>query len=123
MQNLSADEFKKLISEPNVLLIDVRAWSAWNEFNLEGSENLPLEELELVDLFELIREQISLQELSSNPKIRVAFYCNRGIRSVKAIERLQQELQDYLKDEDLSYRLEFFNLCGGLQDYLALFKH
>lgn len=81
----------------NFLLIDVREPHEHAAFNI-GGELIPLSEI-----------------LSHTDKIpegkKIVFYCQKGIRSVIAIQRLQQKFPDN----------ELINLSGGMEEWIKRF--
>ncbi len=92
MQNIDAAALKKLIeSGEEIQLIDVREVWEHEAFNI-GGLNIPLGEL-------LKQTSLLSQEMP------VIFYCEKGIRSVIALQRL----------ETLPNYSNFLNLTGGMQ--------
>lgn len=91
MQSITAIELQALLSRgEDVQLIDVREPMEHELYNIGG---------ELIPLGQLMEHA---DELSSDKPVIV--YCEKGIRSVIAIQRLQQKYP----------MLNLFNLSGGM---------
>lgn len=91
-KEISASELKKLIERKEAIqIIDVRDPSAFSEYNING-ENIPLNLLS--ENIEKIRKEIP-----------VIIHCQRGNRSKKAIELLQN---------DFGFT-NLYNLTGGIE--------
>lgn len=92
MHSISPKELLVLLHNNTPLqLIDVRSLAERNEFNI-GGHHIPLEEL--TSSFHLID--------TNKP---VVFYCQKGIRSAIAIQRLEQRLS----------QVQMLNLQGGME--------
>ena len=92
MNNIDATALKKLMASiQEIQLVDVREVWEHEVFNI-GGLNIPLGDL--------IKETNKL-----NKNIPVIFYCEKGIRSVIALQRL----------ETLPNAVNFYNLTGGMQ--------
>ena len=92
MNNIDAPALKKLMaSGEKFLLVDVREVWEHEVFNI-GGLNIPIGDL--------IKETDKLKK-----NIPVIFYCEKGIRSVIALQRL----------EALPNAINFYNLTGGMQ--------
>lgn len=91
MNSISALElYHRLHLNEDIVLIDVRTSSEREEYHI-GGLHLPLDEI--------------LEHISLIPKDKsVVIYCRKGIRSMIAIQRIQQKL-DYQN---------VFNLQGGI---------
>lgn len=81
----------------NFLLIDVRERYEHDAFNI-GGELMPLSEI-----------MDNIDKIPANTK--VVFYCQKGIRSVITIQRLQQKLPGN----------ELINLSGGMENWRKYF--
>lgn len=92
MKNIDVTTLKKLIaSGEKFQLIDVREDWEHEIFNI-GGLNIPLGNL--------------MQQTNEiNNKIKVIFYCEKGIRSTIALQRL----------EGLFKKADFYNLTGGMK--------
>ena len=92
MNNIDATALKKLLaSGEEIQLVDVREDWEHEVFNI-GGLNIPLGNL--------IKETDKLEK-----DISVIFYCEKGIRSVIALQRLAT----------LPNAINFYNLTGGMQ--------
>jgi rhodanese-related sulfurtransferase len=91
MNSISCSELKdKLRNKEDIFLIDVREDFERNEFNI-GGIHIPL-------------TQIS-KNISSIPSNKpIIIYCKKGIRSVIAIQKIQDKLPSTI----------FYNLNGGM---------
>jgi rhodanese-related sulfurtransferase len=92
MLSIDAATLKKMIdSNEDVLLLDVRELTERELFHI-GGEHVPLS---------------SVVEYGNKIPVgkKVILYCEKGIRSVIAIQRLQQKFP----------LLELYNLSGGMQ--------
>lgn len=92
MLSVDAEELKKMMAEKqDFLLLDIREVYEREAFNI-GGEHIPLSSI-----------------LEFAPTIpadkKVILYCEKGIRSVIAIQRLQQKFP----------LLQLYNLSGGMQ--------
>lgn len=89
----------KIFNNDNFVLIDVRTEEERTCYHI-GGIHLPLEEV-----------------LQRNNKIdfskEVVFYCEKGIRSLIAIQRLEEKYVDTL----------FYNLQGGIEAWKKYFNH
>lgn len=106
-QNISCDDYNNLRDEgkPHVLL-DVRVTRQYEMCSLEGSVNLPLEELE---------SKIAQVEELSNGELPVYCLCRRGIASAEAVKILQKA-----KDDDSAKGIHsVYNISGGLNSWVA----
>jgi len=106
-QNVSCDDYNNLREEgkPHVLL-DVRVTRQFEMCSLDGSVNLPLEELEskLAEVGEL-----------SNGELPVYCLCRRGFASAEAVKILQKA-----KDDDSAKGIHsVYNISGGLNSWVA----
>lgn len=91
MNSISCSELKdKLRNKEDIFLIDVREDFERNEFNI-GGLHIPLSQ---------INKNIS--SIPSNKPIII--YCKKGIRSVIAIQKIQDKLPSTI----------FYNLNGGM---------
>ncbi len=90
--NVAATEVKQRLDRGDkVTLLDVREPWEWDTARIEGAKLIPLRELET-----------RRAELNSHDEIVV--YCHMGVRSLKAIQYLQQHGFTNLK-----------NLSGGIE--------
>lgn len=91
MNSISCSQLKqKLINKEDILLIDVREDAERVAFNI-GGIHIPLSKI--------------LKEAHQIPTNKpVIFYCSKGIRSVIAIQKIQNSISNNL----------LFNLQGGL---------
>lgn len=94
MQSIEPAELKEMISrKDHFLLIDVREPHEHDAFNI-GGELMPL--------------SVIMEHIDKIPAgIPVVFYCQKGIRSVIAIQRLQSKLPGNT----------FLNLSGGMESW------
>lgn len=92
MQNISPAELdEQLKNGSSLLLIDVRQPFEHEMYNI-GGENIPLPDLHLfADRFDKEKTWV--------------FYCEKGIRSVIAIQKLQDKFAG----------ITMYNLAGGMQ--------
>jgi rhodanese-related sulfurtransferase len=92
MLSIDALTLKQMMADQeDFLLLDVREQYERDHFNI-GGEHVPLS---------LIAEYAP----NIPPDKKVIFYCEKGIRSVIAIQRLQQKFP----------HLQLYNLSGGMQ--------
>jgi adenylyltransferase/sulfurtransferase len=94
MHEVSIEEFKTLLKEPSVQLIDIRSDYDFEYFNL-GGKNIPLEDI--LTTFK--------PEDYTNKTI---FICNSGKRSAAIVRALRVKHQ----------LTNIFSLKGGLEKYL-----
>lgn len=90
IKDLSPLEFKLLIEDKNVCLIDVREPWEFQICKIEGAINIPMSKIEK-----------RCQELAKDHKL--AIYCHHGVRSLKVISFLHAKEYQSL-----------FNLRGGI---------
>ena len=96
MQQLSTEELRKIIAEKvDLFLLDVREEYEHHEFNIGGT---------LIPLGEIMSKAL---EIPAN--VPVVVYCQKGIRSQIAIQRL----------EDKYGFTNLLNLEGGMQKWKA----
>jgi rhodanese-related sulfurtransferase len=100
MTNLNASEFDMKISEPEVILLDVRTASEFAQSHLPSSTNLDA----LQDTFMPIVSNFDRLK-------RYAVYCRSGKRSVDACEVMSELGFKYL-----------FNLSGGIIEWIEAGK-
>lgn len=98
MRSIEPSELKEMISrKEHFLLIDVREPYEHEAFNI-GGKLMPL--------------SVIMEYLDDIPAGKtVVFYCQKGIRSVIAIQRLQQKLPGN----------ELVNLSGGVENWRKFF--
>lgn len=96
MINLNASEFNRKISEPDVVVLDVRTDSEFNQSHIQNSINIDV----LADNFYM---KVSMLDKSKS----YAIYCRSGKRSLDACEVLS----------DLGIT-SLFNLSGGILDWI-----
>lgn len=95
-QNISGAALSNLLESDNTLqLIDVRTAEEFSQFHIDNSQNIPL------DVLENRLDEIDFSKA-------VYMICQSGVRSLKAIQILQENHP----------ASEFFNLEGGLNQYL-----
>mmetsp|Transcript_5180 Transcript_5180/g.10891 ORF Transcript_5180/g.10891 Transcript_5180/m.10891 type:complete len:611 (-) Transcript_5180:2148-3980(-) len=106
-QNISCDDYNAVLEEgkPHVLL-DVRVTRQFEMCSLDGSVNLPLDEL--VSKLEQV-------EKLSNGELPVYCLCRRGIASAEAVKILQKA-----KDDESAKGIHsVYNISGGLNSWVA----
>ena len=106
-QNISCDDYSNIREEgkPHVLL-DVRVTRQFEMCSLEGSVNLPLEEL---------TSKLDEVEKLSNGELPVYCLCRRGVASAEAVKILQNA-----KDDDSAKGIHsVYNISGGLNSWVA----
>lgn len=96
MKNLNASEFDAKISEPDVVVLDVRTELEFNQSHIQNSINLNV----LEDDFYLITSG------SDRPK-NYALYCRSGKRSLDASEEMM----------NLGFK-SLYNLSGGMIEWI-----
>lgn len=100
MKNIDVVSLKKLMASGEIFqLVDVREYWENESFNI-GGINIPLGNL-----------MQHTAEISQN--LKVVFYCQRGIRSALALQRL----------ETLPNYANFYNLVGGMYAWKAAEKN
>ena len=99
MSSVSANEFRKMINEEEVLVVDVRESWEYDEENI-GALNIPLAEL-----------PENLDELAPYKDQTVVVHCQTGRRSHQA--------KKYLTQQGFA---DVRSLEGGLAEYLEQFE-
>lgn len=97
MLSIEIGELKKMMAaKEDFLLLDIREAFEREDFNI-GGEHVPLS---------------SIMDFAPNipANKKVILYCEKGIRSVIAIQRLQQKFPE----------LQLYNLSGGMQAWKKL---
>ena len=98
MQSIDAITLKKMLDEKqDFLLLDVRERSEHAAGNIGGT---------LIPMSELMENMASIP-----PGQTIVFYCQKGIRSVIAIQRLQSKLPGS----------NLINLSGGMEAWIKRF--
>lgn len=69
---------KHMLEDGNTILVDVRSRLEYKEGHLKGAVNIPLEEVEVASNTLL------------NPANTIILYCKSGLRSKKAIDKLER---------------------------------
>lgn len=96
---ITTDELKKLIdSNEEIIILDVRTTGEYSRGKIEGSVNLPLDD---------IGEKI--ERLLPNKEAKIIIYCLSGSRSVYAVDEMVK----------LGYK-NVFNLTNGLLVWRAM---
>ena len=72
-------DVKKLMDDGNLTLIDVRTPGEWEKARISGAILIPLAEF-----------ATRIKELDSNPARPMVLYCHHGMRSLRAVQLLQQ---------------------------------
>ena len=106
-QNISCNDYNTVREEgtPHVLL-DVRVSRQYEMCSLDGSVNLPLEEL--------VSKLEQVEELSGG-KLPVYCLCRRGIASAEAVKVIQKAM-----DNDQAKGIHsVYNISGGLNSWVA----
>jgi adenylyltransferase/sulfurtransferase len=106
-QNISCDDYNTVRTEgkPHVLL-DVRVKRQYEMCSLEGSVNVPLEEL---------ASELDQVEKLSHGELPVYCLCRRGVASAEAVKILQNA-----KDDDSAKGIHsVYNISGGLNSWVA----
>ena len=93
INSLEAEDLKKLLEREQVIIIDVREQSEYDESNIEGSVLIPLGELSI--------EQV---KKAANGVKKIVFQCRSGVRSLRACHIISEQ------DDTL----ELYNLEGGI---------
>ncbi|MGM9788169.1 MAG: rhodanese-like domain-containing protein [Candidatus Cryptobacteroides sp.] len=96
-KDLSVEEFKKLISQSGVVILDVRTSQEYNEGHIEGSLNIDVNSETFLESVE--------KEINKNDTLAV--YCRSGRRSANACKMLSKA----------GYKNPF-NLSGGYLDWI-----
>ena len=78
--NIDNEKLKKMINEKDTLLIDIRTKEEFDEKNIDGAINIPLQ-----NLMQDIDEIIDYKDKS------VIIYCRSGHRSIIACNLLEME--------------------------------
>ena len=106
-QNISCDDYNTVRKEgkPHVLL-DVRVTRQFEICSLEGSVNLPLEQL---------TSEIDQVQKLSHGELPVYCLCRRGVASAEAVNILQKA-----KDDESSKGIHsVYNISGGLNSWVS----
>jgi adenylyltransferase/sulfurtransferase len=93
-------------SKPHILL-DVRATQQYEMCSLDGSINIPLDQLQ---------SQLPRIEELSNGNLPIYCLCRRGIASVEATRILQQYKEDGSSSNSLIHSV--YNIDGGLNEWV-----
>jgi len=106
-QRISCQDYNQLRLEnkPHVLL-DVRIPRQYEMCSLDGSVNIPLEELS---------SKLDVIEQLSHGEIPVYCLCRRGVASVEATRILQQSKDGNMNDSKIH---SVFNIDGGLNEWV-----
>ncbi|KAL7530172.1 hypothetical protein ACHAXR_006722 [Thalassiosira sp. AJA248-18] len=106
-QNISAEQYNELRKDdqqPHILL-DVRVARQYEMCSLEGSINVPLEQLE---------EKLDMVGELSKGKLPVYCLCRRGIASAVATRIIQKSIED----ENAKGVHSVYNIDGGLNSWV-----
>ena len=95
---LNVDAFQKYIHRDSTVLVDVRSKTEHQGFNI-GGKHIPLDDVSLLHF--------------SDPSKTYLFYCQSGVRSKKAILKINAELKQLNQPN-----LQCFSLQGGLNHYV-----
>ena len=76
LHNINVDVFSKMIKESNTYVVDFRDKEEFLENKIEGSINLPIEEID------------KILKIIPNKNSKIIVCCARGIRSIAAGEYL-----------------------------------
>ncbi len=87
-------------SQAPALLVDVRSVGEFNESHLAGAVSWPQSEIEALDSNQAIPQEFN--------GARLLLYCNSGIDSAKATQKLRQD-----------FGLDALNVSGGLEAWIA----
>ena len=100
MINMNASEFDEKISEPDVILLDVRTVSEFNQSHVPSAINLDVLEDDFISL---------VSELDKSKSY--AIYCRSGKRSVDACEVMTE----------IGFK-SIYNLNGGIIEWVEAGK-
>ena len=100
-QNINANAFAKLITEPDVTVLDVRTPEEYNEGHIDGAINIDINRNDFVERAK------SLLPTGNT----IAIYCKSGRRSANAADKLTNE----------NYKI--VNLAGGIMAWKLAGKH
>ena len=81
IKSLKPSEFRKLITETTIQLVDVRTASEYEQRNIKGSQLIDIYDANFIDIVN------STLDIS----IPVAVYCHSGIRSMSAAKILAEK--------------------------------
>jgi|LFRM01.1.fsa_nt_gb rhodanese-related sulfurtransferase len=81
IKSLKPSEFRELISENTIQLVDVRTSEEYNQRKIEGAQ--------LIDIYDPTFEEIIDNTLDAS--IPVAVYCHSGVRSMSAARLLAKK--------------------------------
>ena len=81
IKSLKPSEFRKLITENSIQLVDVRTLEEFKQHKIDGAQ--------LIDIYDANFEKII--DASLNNSIPVAVYCHSGIRSMSAAKILAKK--------------------------------
>ena len=81
IKSLKPSEFRKLITESTIQLVDVRTSEEYNQRKIEGAQ--------LIDIYDPTFEEIIDNTLDAS--IPVAVYCHSGVRSMSAARLLAKK--------------------------------
>ncbi|KAL7499990.1 hypothetical protein ACHAWT_010931 [Skeletonema menzelii] len=106
-QNITCEDYNNLREEGQLhVLLDVRVTRQFEMCALEGSVNLPLEELV---------SKLDEVEKLSNGELPIYCLCRRGVASAEAVKILQKA-----KDDDSAKGIHsVYNISGGLNSWVA----
>lgn len=96
-KDLSVEEFKNLISQSEVVILDVRTSGEYNDGHIEGALNIDVNSESFLETVE--------KEIEKNDTLAV--YCRSGRRSANACKILSKA----------GYK-KLFNLSGGYLDWM-----
>lgn len=97
---MTVDELK--VQQNNIILIDVRSVEEYQEYHIENSFSIPIDEIKL-DSGKTKLSQIINNSTIKNPTI--VFYCTSGVRSIQAYK--------IMKDKELKIMV----LAGGINAF------
>lgn len=98
IQNITLEEFTKIISNPSIPIIDVRTPAEYTVGHFERAVNCDIYDMGFVDLIEA---------LALDTTAPIAVYCHSGVRSSQAAEVLLW----------MGFRGTVYNLIGGYEGY------
>lgn len=81
IKSLKPAEFRKLITENTIQLVDVRTLEEYKQHNIDGAQ--------LIDIYDVNFENIIDTKLDAS--IPVAVYCHSGMRSMSAAKILAKK--------------------------------